>query len=339
MPLNKKAIIRYRILDDCLSNRGRLYTIEDLMDAVNEGLVDFYPHSASVSKRTIYYDLNFMASESGYKAPIEKKKVSSGHVVYYYSDDEFSIFKTALKPFEINLLEDTAQLIHIFSGKPQLDYWQDALLQWKEQNRLSLDMRHPAILFDDNPYLKNRSLLNVLYQYIIEEQPIRIDYQSFTEPRSSFVLHPYLLKEYNKRWFVIGYHTEKDRLYNPAIDRIIDVSPARDIEYRQEEYLDIIDFYDDIVGVTRYDDSSIAEVILEVSSSAAPYILTKPLHASQRSKKLDDGMYKITLHVRPNIELENQILSFGEQVQVLKPASLRIKIMSRLQSAFERYQR
>lgn len=42
MPTNKNAQLRYRILDRCFSDFHRTYSIEDLLDTVNESLMDLY---------------------------------------------------------------------------------------------------------------------------------------------------------------------------------------------------------------------------------------------------------------------------------------------------------
>ena len=69
MPTNKNALLRYQILDRCFSNRHRKYTIEDLVDAVNEALYDMY--GSEVSVRQIRDDIKYMRDRVSYDAPIE----------------------------------------------------------------------------------------------------------------------------------------------------------------------------------------------------------------------------------------------------------------------------
>ena len=40
MPANKNALIRYKTIDNCLRNRYRRWTLEDLVDACSEALYD-----------------------------------------------------------------------------------------------------------------------------------------------------------------------------------------------------------------------------------------------------------------------------------------------------------
>ena len=70
MSVNKLALIRYKIIDECLRNRMRKWTLEDLIDKVSEELYE-YEGIRSISKRSIQADIQLMRSEKlGYRAPI-----------------------------------------------------------------------------------------------------------------------------------------------------------------------------------------------------------------------------------------------------------------------------
>ena len=73
MSTNKHAVIRYQALDKCFRNTGRKYFIDDLVDACNVELYNYSGSDDGVKKRQVYEDINFMQSESGYNAPIEKE--------------------------------------------------------------------------------------------------------------------------------------------------------------------------------------------------------------------------------------------------------------------------
>jgi hypothetical protein len=60
---NKHAIIRYHALDQCFSNPGRKYFIDDLMDACNKALYEYTGMSDGVKRRQIFEDIKFMESE------------------------------------------------------------------------------------------------------------------------------------------------------------------------------------------------------------------------------------------------------------------------------------
>ena len=74
MPITKSALIRYQIIDRCLRDISKEYTLNAIIDEVNEYLVVELGYHKGISQRTIEYDLQFMASSEGFNAPIEKEK-------------------------------------------------------------------------------------------------------------------------------------------------------------------------------------------------------------------------------------------------------------------------
>src|SRR5690554_1486862 len=99
MSTNKHATIRYNTLDKCLSNSGRKYYLEDLIEACNHAIYEFTGQADGVKRRQIYDDIRFMKSEQGYNAPI--KSFRNGRKVFYrYEDLEFSINKQEITPKE-----------------------------------------------------------------------------------------------------------------------------------------------------------------------------------------------------------------------------------------------
>lgn len=82
--------------------------------------------------------------------------------------------------------------------------------------------------------------------------------------------------------------------------------------------------FSDVVGVS-ISDVPVEDVVLKVSNKAYGYIVTKPLHESQSavSTPMEDGYWQVTLKVQNNYELRSLLRSFGEQIEVIAPASLR----------------
>jgi hypothetical protein len=70
------------------------------------------------------------------------------------------------------------------------------------------------IQFDTKPQYAGSKYLSELMEAILGETVIRFRYKPFhAEEPMEVTLHPYLLKEYNNRWFVMGL-TEESRLEN-----------------------------------------------------------------------------------------------------------------------------
>jgi predicted DNA-binding transcriptional regulator YafY len=97
------------------------------------------------------------------------------------------------------------------------------------------------------------------------------------------------------------------------------------------------DFYfSEIIGVSKPYQVDEVEVQLLFSEKQAPYIITKPIHETQKNYEHESGLL-VKIKVIPNFELEQQILSFGESVQVIAPIELKNRISSRLQQALSKY--
>lgn len=63
MPLNKQAVIRYQVLDQCFANRHKRFYIEDLLEACNKALYEYCGLECGVNKRQLYDDIRFMAGK------------------------------------------------------------------------------------------------------------------------------------------------------------------------------------------------------------------------------------------------------------------------------------
>ena len=138
------------------------------------------------------------------------------------------------------------------------------------------------ISFANNPYLHNSNLLGKLFTTISNKVVIDLSYHTFSDPENvrHVVLHPYLLKQYNNRWYLLG-AAEDGYILNFALDRIDDIEQISHIKYMEPDD-GIEDRFDDIVGVTLPQDAQVEKILLWVSESQYPYIETKPLHGSQR---------------------------------------------------------
>lgn len=328
MPINKNAYIRYNILDKCFRNIGKMYFIDDLVAVVNEQLKEINPN-LSVSKRQILEDIKFMESSEGFGANI--MRVRYGKQVYYrYENPKFSINNKPLTQEEINSIRSSIEVLMRFEGLPQLEWFYDVLPLL--QNKLSVNRdRRPVVSFDFNKDLKGLSYFKVLFEAILNKNVLRVKYKSFVEPfEDEFNFHPYHLKEYNNRWYVLGYNEQKKKeTWNLAIDRIRQVE-VTGLPYKESD-IDWEDYFYDIIGVTRPEGHDPVEVVLSFTKQRAPYVISKPLHPSQKHRE-KDGRLEVRLRVIPNNELMSTLLSFCPDIDILEPSDLREKFFEIVRS-------
>ena len=336
MATTKNATLRYHTLDKCFRNPGRIYFWQDLLEECNKALVEFNGEGTSIQRRQLLEDISFMKSEQGWSIPL--KRYRYGRKVYYrYADTSFSINNQPLNETEANQIKSALMIMSRFTGTPQFE-WVNEIIPLLQNKLGIIKQEKPTISFDTNIDLKGIDFLSPLFSAIVNQQVLKVVYKSFTEKDEFlFVFHPYYLKQYNTRWFVLGLNQKEENPYwNLALDRIVS------IESCSEKYvytdIDWDDYFFDIVGVTRYADENPQEVVLEFAHEQAPYIITKPIHPTQKHQLMDNGLV-VRISVIPNYELEKLIMSFGEKVKVVAPDVLRNKIEERLKNAIQLYQK
>ncbi len=323
MPINRNALIRYTTIDKCLRNCFRKWTLEDLIDACSDALYEYEGIDKGVSKRTIQMDIQMMRSEKlGYNAPI----IVTDRKYYTYDDPEYSITQLPLSDQDLKKLDDAVEILKQFQGFSHFKEM-SGLIQ-KLENKIHTQNSHsrPIIHIERNEDLKGLEHLNGLYQAVANKQVLKIEYQSFKAHRSSPIyFHPYLLKEFNNRWFLIG-KKNKGVIMTLALDRIQSYLVMENKLFKDDPQFSPESFFENVIGVTVNNGLLPRTIKLFIDNTNAPYVLTKPLHWSQEVIEEKENGVIITIKVIPNFELERLILGFGPSLEVISPPSLRKKI-------------
>lgn len=335
MAQNKNALIRYKTIDKCLQNRYRTWTLEELIEAVSDALYEYEGKENPVSKRTIQLDIQLMRSEKlGYNAPI----VVYDKKYYKYDDEEFTITDIPLTETDINVLTETVSMLKQFKDFSLFNDVSDILQRLEDKIYAEKSHTQPVIHLDKNENLKGLHFLDELYQAIIKKVVLKITYKSFTSlDENTFLFHAFILKEFNNRWFLVGKKRAKAPISNLALDRIIAIDYDFQTPYVEEDF-DAEKFYKNVVGVTVNTGLNTRKIELWIDAINAPYVVTKPLHNSQRLIKTnDDGSIIIHLLLIENYELERLLLGFGNGLEVIKPERLRNRIKKILEKSIEKY--
>ncbi|WP_221391600.1 YafY family protein [Dyadobacter sp. NIV53] len=334
MAVNKNAQTRYRVLDKCFSNPVKKYFIQDLIEAIEKVLLEIDPDSNGIKRRQVEEDMKYMESAEGWEIPLDRLK--DGKRKYFrYSDIHFSIDKQPLNQAELEQIKSAMHILSRFQGMPQFE-WVHELSPKLEQAFLLEKNTETIISFDNNRYLTGIEYLGRLFHDILYKRPLSIQYQPYKlDKLTEYVIHPYYLKQYNNRWFLFGLHNDYKKITNLALDRIAGISQI-EIPFIPNTICDFNEYFEDIIGVTKYEHVEVQKIILAFDKQIAPYILSKPLHESQKLVSHDEELI-ISIEVIPNYELESMILSFGDRVRVLAPEGFRNVIAERLKMGFDKY--
>ena len=332
MPQNKNAVIRYQALDRCFSDFRHRYYIDDLIEACADALYEYTGYD-SVSRRTVFEDITFMESEQGWSIPLERHK--DGKKVYYrYKYRDFSINKQELTATELSQLRTTILTISRYRGLPSHEWLEDVISNLEYRFHLKPNSEN-VISFEQNQGLKGIEHLSTLIDAATNKQTLSIRYRSFDERENTWTIYPYFLKQYNNRWFLFGLNEAFSTISNLPLDRIEEIVPT-DLPFKDNLEIDFDTYFDDIVGVTKPKaDVGLKTIRLKFDANRFPYIVSKPIHNSQTVVNETNGVIEIT--VRPNKELEALLLSFGPQVEVLSPESLRLQISRKIKENLKKY--
>lgn len=338
MATNKNALIRYKHLDTLLSDRHHYYDINDLTEKVNQLLQD--EGFQTVTRRCIEKDLVYLL-ERPFCAPIKRFKHNGKNCVAY-KNPSFSIFIQEMSREERHLLRELLNTLGQFDG---LDNF-----EWLDKFKSGLgNTRRQIISFSNNPYLKNSNLLGTLFDFISSEVVICLSYHTFADPTvRSIAFHPYLLKQYNDRWFLLGAADDDGKILSFALDRIDNVEPLPEKKYAPSPD-NLSERFEDIVGVTLYEDRPIEHIVFWASDASKDYIMTKPIHESQTSIKGEtennlhekhpqfEGGAFFSIDCIPNYELIRELCSFGKDLIVLEPSSIQNQVFNRISMMVEDY--
>ncbi|MEO8516431.1 MAG: WYL domain-containing protein [Flavobacterium sp.] len=336
MAQNKNALIRYKTIDKCLQNHYKTWTLDDLMNACSDALYEYEGKENPVSKRTVQLDIQLMRSEKlGYNAPI----VVYDKKFYKYEDEAFTITDIPLTETDINVLTETVSMLKQFKDFSLFSDVSDILQRLEDKIYAEKSHTQPVIHLDKNEKLKGLHFLDEVYQAIIKKIVLVITYKSFkSKEEQKFNFHPFILKEFNNRWFLVGKKKGSQPITNLALDRIVAIDFNFSLPYLEENF-NAEAFYKNVVGVTVNTGVQPRRIELWIDHVNAPYVITKPIHNSQRLiTQNEDGSIIIHLFLIENFELDRILLGFGDGLEVLRPEHLRKRIKTIAKKTFLKYE-
>ena len=332
MPRTKNALVRQRVIDRCLGS-PKNYSIKGLMEACNRELesIGENPVTATNTIRddieqimTNYPDANVIAQRVG------------RNIYYSYEDKSYSIFNIPFNDDEVAQLTQTLSILARFEGMPQFEWMDDFVNRFKSSLKLTTS-NEPIVGFDENIDLKGRNFFATLFSAISNKQVLEISYKNFKHDIvQKYIVHPYYLKQFNGRWFLIGHSDNIGKLSVFAFDRIVSTK-SNNRDYIPNTIYNFNEYFDDMIGVTKPNEASLEVVRLWIAAQRWPYVETKPLHGSQRVVSKDEYGVTIQIEVYLNRELEQLVLSFGKDIKVLSPRILQEKIHSNIMENLSNY--
>lgn len=150
-------------------------------------------------------------------------------------------------------------------------------------------------------------------------------------------VRPYLLKEFQGRWYLYADNPSlKDfRIY--GIDRITQLTILEET-FKPKKDIDVVQRFADMIGVTNaWNGNGKQEIVLSFDPEQGMYFKSLPWHHSFVVIRDTDEEFLVKLNIIPNIELVQRILMHSDKVRVIKPEWLSDEIKKALEEALKKY--
>lgn len=294
------TIRRYTLIIEKI-NSGQYPSFREILDYLEQ-------FGFELSKRTVERDFGAIRDEFGIEITYDRYKDG------YFIDKENSInMESFIRFLEIvntaNLLTDS-----LSDSRQSLDY----------------------IAFDQQGSLKGIEHLSSVLKAIKEHRKMNLVHHTFHGKKAhKFKVEPYLLKEYQNRWYIVAFVLGMNEPRTFAIDRLEKVE-ILDETFKPTKRDELLANFNHVIGLV-YSYGEIEDVELVFTQQQGNYVKSLPWHSSQTILVDNELELRIKLRVIPNFELTQKILMCGDSVEVIHPLWLRTEIKKSIRKSLEKY--
>ena len=331
MSFNKEAFLRYNIIDSCLTNKQHPYPS---MEVLIEKCVTEIGKTFSVS--AIQKDIKAMKEDVllNFNAPIKFSKSNNG---YYYTDPNYSIKKIQLQPQDIEALRAAIEMLSMYTGSrvnQQFNVAVDKVLAAVHAHQEPGRNKRKIIQSDTSQHFKGFEHFETFLHAASHRVPVCFVHYSYTNRNfKSVIIHPVFLKEFQNRWYVVGFSEKHDELRTFGLDRIYEPKLLKRA-YKETDEQVTNDYFKHIYGVYPFRDMGVQEIEFTVLPMLSDYLNAFPIHESQeRVNQLNKGNARFRLQLIPSVELISLFLSLTGQMRITKPQWIKEHIQETLENA------
>jgi predicted DNA-binding transcriptional regulator YafY len=311
-----KAIGRYQIIDYLISKNN----YPSMQDIIKKCTLDL---EQTPSPETIQKDIAVMKMDfpKGFNAPIEYHLKMKG---YMYTEPGYRINKSLLRMEDLKAIYEAADMMRFMGGSGMAEGFSHAaerILSFSLESTLTKEA-YPILQTMKPPASRGFEHFKLFFAACKDKFPVSLIHFSYRKRVFSHrIIHPFLIKEFENRWYVIGYSESHGEVRTFGMDRIFEpVTLAKKYIHspndEKEKYLN------QVYGVYPIPKKKLTKVTIEVSSLATHYFQAYPLHASQQIKKQNDGSSLISFELIPTVELLRYFHNQGKEIRIKSPAWL-----------------
>jgi predicted DNA-binding transcriptional regulator YafY len=335
MSKNLEAIIRYRVINNCLRNKFKKFpTKDELIEACENEI------GTSISERTIDKDLFEMRTNEslGFLAPIRFDKKNKG---YCYTNPNYSIDSIPIGQSDLNAIQFASVILGQYSNVEILNDFKGAVNKIIDTVKVQRILHNEPSLkglvqLDKMDNIAGNEHLNILIECIKSRNLVLLRYKKFGSiEEKKYQFEPYVLKEFDSLWYVTGKISEGNEFRTFALDRIIAVEMTQTF-FKIDTAFDREIYYHNVFGVSHTEHLP-TKIVIRVEENLARFLTARKIHSSQKLENNDENFTIFSFELVLNPEIESKLMSFGEKCEVLEPEILRDKIKEKFKKALKKY--
>jgi len=194
------------------------------------------------------------------------------------------------------------------------------------------------VSFDDSKSFKGIENIKTILLAISQKRKLHFKHHNFERNTlRKYELTPFLLKEFENRWYVIGVPTGVNKIWSFGIDRLSDIEKGNKANLKKSEFNKQLKTYEEIVGLNP-EDKKVEKIRLYINTLHVNYMRSLPLHHSQVIHPKDEkGFHFVDFELVPNYEFKTLILKMGDYARVISPPKLKADIVYMLKATLKNY--
>jgi hypothetical protein len=318
------ALIRHLTIDACLRDTTKQHTLVTLIDACSQALITRHKgkikNNYKVSTRTLQLDLQFMRDKkNGYGAPI----VVYNQKFYKYKKENYTILNSKLNKEIFSEIAESINTLNDFTNFSHLNSIKENITSLKQGLALIESGNQNIFSHENVGSIKDTEYISQITEAICNKQTLCINYYSIIENcTKEIVMYPAHLKEYNKRWYIIGLNDSTKNIDYIRIDSINEINYSI-IPYPDDFIFNPDEYFNNIIGISKPIGEKCTEIKLLINSKIGRLIKNNPLHSTQKVLRIKDkGDLEISINIVPNEEFYNLIDIYRPCIEVISPKSV-----------------
>ena len=173
---------------------------------------------------------------------------------------------------------------------------------------------------------------------MMDRKELLLEYRKYSRDESeSLHIHPYGVKEFAKRWYVVAWCVERNALRTYGMDRILSLEETG-ATFRLPKDFDLAAQFVFSYGPYLPEGRKPELIRLKAFGTEAAFLQDLPLHPSQTLVEQGDGYSVFRLYLIPTANLVMDLCRHGARIEVLEPASLREAVCKELKETLSLYE-